>query len=608
MTTGSELYVPIRNDFSGDPKDQSFDALEKALKRCFRAIEDWAESPFVGSAHIQDASITTAKIADASITTAKIEKLSADVITSGTLNAEILLAATIRTGDTGERRVQINSAGVRLLDSDDSLVVNLPTDPELPAYFSGTVVASNLVLGGQTAVPGTIDLNTNGGTVHLAASQSDPATGPAVYSSATAETAFAPSGVPITETMGATAGARRGLWWDGTYYWFIVGGTDNYWVKANSSGTVVASGAIYPALPDYRATAIVKAGSFWYVLFTGTNALIVKYNSSGGNPVTGTTILASEWAIGGDSYASQGTLTTDGTSIYNAAFHYDTPGTILVWTFNSSLAVTASQSFSLGAASTIGGIVYGYYKGNGDFGAARHIFHAAVNGTASTSGVGLNYWVFNNSGTRQSSEEWTAAADGGLVYHDAVFYAMSRGTKVLLNYHPLTGNIAAGTYQLAYTYYDSNATGGTHESELSPRSAITIYNNRGAISVTWPTIPSGGTDDPNSIRLYMKQSASDPGTTFSDYYRQGSTYSGTSTSLIIEYSTGTAGSQDTAFPNSGSPAEFLTGLAGLSIKGDGTFLLPSFAAAPTGAEGQLYYDSVTKKAYVHNGTSWQALF
>jgi len=41
-----------------------------------------------------------------------------------------------------------------------------------------------------------------------------------------------------------------------------------------------------------------------------------------------------------------------------------------------------------------------------------------------------------------------------------------------------------------------------------------------------------------------------------------------------------------------------------AVKNNGVVQLNLFSSAPSGAEGQIYYNSTTKKLYYHNGTNW----
>ena len=46
----------------------------------------------------------------------------------------------------------------------------------------------------------------------------------------------------------------------------------------------------------------------------------------------------------------------------------------------------------------------------------------------------------------------------------------------------------------------------------------------------------------------------------------------------------------------------------MRVKATGQINLTGLAAAPTGAAGDIYYDSVTNKHYGHNGSAWNALY
>ena len=59
------------------------------------------------------------------------------------------------------------------------------------------------------------------------------------------------------------------------------------------------------------------------------------------------------------------------------------------------------------------------------------------------------------------------------------------------------------TWYAATTWYDGDATGGTHETTPSPRAAFT-FKKRSRYTITSGDIPDlGGTDDPDRIRVYL---------------------------------------------------------------------------------------------------------
>ena len=74
------------------------------------------------------------------------------------------------------------------------------------------------------------------------------------------------------------------------------------------------------------------------------------------------------------------------------------------------------------------------------------------------------------------------------------------------------GAASLGDRWVAYSWYDSNSTGGLHETELSPRRKITLVK-RAKLKVTIDPVPTGaaGTNDPNVARIYVAVQSSDPG-------------------------------------------------------------------------------------------------
>jgi len=88
---------------------------------------------------VQDGIITETKIADNAISTPKLQ---AGAVTADILAATIVLASLLKTADTG-RRIELDIEGVRLIDADDALVVNIPTNGD-PVYVKGDINAASL--------------------------------------------------------------------------------------------------------------------------------------------------------------------------------------------------------------------------------------------------------------------------------------------------------------------------------------------------------------------------------------------------------------------------------------------------------------------------------
>jgi len=88
---------------------------------------------------------------------------------------------------------------------------------------------------------------------------------------------------------------------------------------------------------------------------------------------------------------------------------------------------------------------------------------------------------------------WTLNSDGVLSGHSTITWTDTTAfTK---------------TWYAATTWYDGDATGGTHETSPSPRTAFSL-RKRQYYTVTSADIPDeGGTDDPDRIRIYLASSA-----------------------------------------------------------------------------------------------------
>lgn len=135
------------------------------------------------------------------------------------------------------------------------------------------------------------------------------------------------------------------------------------------------------------------------------------------------------------------------------------------------------------------------------------------------------------------------------------------------------------TLWVAYAWYDSAGT--THETVMGPRSSLTIRRHE-RVQVTTPAIPTGGADDPNAVRIYALQGASDTGAgTFWNEAQD----SGTSRYLIALAGSGTHDGAGTAFP-AGTPATLQDAGAKWSLKGDGTVAFAT-TVTPGGKPAQI---------------------
>lgn len=222
-----------------------------------------------------------------------------------------------------------------------------------------------------------------------------------------------------------------------------------------------------------------------------------------------------------------------------------TVGSVIDTTYDPGQAITAAAA------------------GNFDFGAAR----VAVASSAVD--------TFNSTGTRQTNEQfpYSSTAANGIAYGDALadgarFWTLPpTSTAVNLTKHSTwTWTTASSIYWVAYSWYDSNATGGTHESTVGPRASITM-GRRQQLVITSQSIPgAGGTNDPNNIRFYTLPNATDPGV---GGLKLQATQSATTLTLTSYASGGAADPSSNNFP-AGTAGTLKSQTGGLALNGDGT--------------------------------------
>jgi hypothetical protein len=212
------------------------------------------------------------------------------------------------------------------------------------------------------------------------------------------------------------------------------------------------------------------------------------------------------------------------------------------------------------------GPLVGILKGSFDFGASRVVTKQA----ASTS----DWRVATSSagGTRQTSQEFAASGIlKGIGWDGSNFWGLS--TNGSLYKH--TTDTAAGAWLAGYTWYDSNATGGTHETMISPLNSFT-RKRRARCTITSPSIPpGGGTDDPNGIRPYA-------GTSSGAMKLQSTPAAGV---ISVTYDVlGTGGAAPPGSNNFGAggatPAQIVNPSNSLIISGDGTITAVSLVMTP----------------------------
>lgn len=198
-------------------------------------------------------------------------------------------------------------------------------------------------------------------------------------------------------------------------------------------------------------------------------------------------------------------------------------------------------------------------------------------------------------GTRYTTEDWDRAGayiggGGGIVFDGSRFYSASGAeymisdTSVPLYQH--TTDASTDPIHWAYTFFDNNASGSTHETTLGPILTKTRKRRWGQ-AAAWPTygrppVAPGDVDSPNDVRIYAAKKATTP--TVAEMLRQTKvieasaywTFEGARTDIATGLPDTTQPSAPTVntFPE-GNSAILKSSSGGFLVRGNGTGAWPA---------------------------------
>ena len=511
--------------------------------------------------------------ADITAHTITAGSIAAGAIGATELAAELVLASVIKTADAGAR-VEIDVNGVRSYNASEEVEVQIPTDGSA-VYVKGQIQATELLVTGNAYLRGTGNELSAGSVTTLGAALSAPSQAPALSQSwdtfTIASPVFAWQGLSY-DSAGGAGGATKVFWsldQDAFGAWKVreLKASDGLVNRSMSSDLATELAGHGVDTTGLNAYGIARHSSYIYVLVS-TNPAPTFATSWGAARYNASDLTFSSF-FGGLSMpysasASQNPqICSDGTNPYIVDKGSGT-GTIKWNKYNDSMVKqgsTIDTTYSSGSGHT----VIGAAAGNFDFGAFRIAAMISESGTVET---------FDSTGARQANEQFptktVGTGYGGLTYGDAVadgarFWSHG-GASPLTKHSTWTWTTASAKYWVGYTWHDSNATGGTHETTVGPRASITM-GRRKKLLVTMAALPgSGGTDDPDNHRIYMFPNATAPATT--SLKLQTGTPDLTKTLRTYD-SGGAAPPVANDFP-AATAAELKSGSAEWSLKGDGT--------------------------------------
>lgn len=533
---------------------------------------------------------------DIAVETVTTEHLLAGSVTGEKFASELSVSSKFIVGATDEfgipfgRRGEWSPEAFRFVNPDETLLLNIPGDPDENAHYDGDLTIRTATVREGLSIQSPYNEITSDSGLTLAAGVSNPSGKPGLtigYDTVTLQqvSRAGQSG----STMGTFALNPGNVTCicpttDANIFWVVERRSNGsrIWRYNLTTGENVqdSSGNYLWDYGDWRITgmAILDDGDdVWIGEWSGNNKWYL--NRSLHSPPLN--IYDTRVGVAG----SWPTVVTDGTDWF--IMESRTGGFLgqmivrrIGWNSTNFGEVPKVQDITLGAGtgSTIGTHVSGGRVGAMDLGGTRvaYLFQSA-----STDVRAANHAT---NATRDSSLEWPsgmASSQRGFMWHPATstWYGLD-ASGTLIKY--TTQTLSGGTHcHVANSIYDSDAGGtGTHETLIGPKATIAM-RKRALLRVSIPTVPvaGGGDDDPDKYRLYAAQnsSATPPASTSFRLQAEGTTpTTGPGSATLTTLATATAAPPTTNnFPNA-TPAYVRSiatdggGDARWNFKGDGT--------------------------------------
>lgn len=543
---------------------------------------------------IEDAAITRAKIANAAIGTAQVEELEVGVLTGGVLNAPVIVGDRIATGEQDEPRIELNNETFVIFKFDDlgNLVQGSYMDPN-GSRFDGNALLQDVDIRGILTLLGQGNRIAQNAKVTLESGITAPTVAPTVQASWPTIQLKDENNIPITGVRYVDRAPGAG----GTVYWWAMTVVENGSIHVTqhnlTTGAFVerhlvhhkdARSDLYPHQP-YTNSFLVKS---WDTIRNSPQILMlgrrnddgVLYSNSIGLYVyTSTSDVpadadADSYSGGWSSYGKpDGVWTFDGspcltrspddggtTNLFVVAYSSSSSDKEIFRTVDLSLqeiqktvsnATVTSKTLNTprGAAAgqfDIGDSTVHYAYGNDGF-------YRFTNDSTEANETNYEFAAVSTSVIAlgwNGASFWSADSSGHIYTHDGISWSDASYQKEL---------------RVAYSWYDSDLTGGKHETTLSPETKIQA-KKRARLAVTSAVWTASGTDGVNGFRVYA-------GVGTGTKYLQGAFTVQTSQVTALAVTGNTIVDKEADFP-AATPAELLNTTATLSIKGDGNAKFP----------------------------------
>ena len=495
--------------------------------------------------------------------------LAAGAVQATHLTSVLALVTKICSSETG-RRWEADADGIRVYEADGTILINFPTDPGTPSSFYGDLFASSLTVEDQLAIRGLINEISKGAQLVLASGTTAPSSPPTV----TIDWEQFDTGYEA-EYEGYNP-ARFGL-----VRWAKSGQPERWWMMLNPYGA-------YSVVSSYNddGTRTVFGGDFFVdgmnyavgLTVIGTDVYVLgkvysdyfnfKWRVRG---YTNAGVQIADWEWVRPANGSDPTIWNNGTYVMISWVQEDTHR--LQWRpYNKLTGAAMAAATVLNLVTPANATPYAATYTAGDFGNMRLL--------VSFNGIPTVY-SFDGTGVHQPNESFPlpSSANKGIYYHSGVFWTHDAAAHLLTKHTATTWLAESSTWYASNTWYDGDATGGTHETAQSPRKSFTM-KKRARLNLTTAILPvrpiPNTTDDAKATRIYIGRGAADPGRTYME--RMATLADGvrnwTSSSITLPAGVATSPPPATSdFPAS-SPGK-LTSADGttLVLQGDGTATL-----------------------------------
>lgn len=515
------------------------------------------------------------------------DALAAGAVSADKLNALLAIVGLLTTSATGTgQRVELDPAGLRMVKADNTLRINFPTAEGEDPTVRARIQADGLTVYEGATFYSSMNEFARDAEISLAEQVAGPLAGPVptmTWEGVTLErTAFTdvlgtfaldPSQIVGTGRdfrSGATRVTIMQKRPGGTRLW--------YYDMTGSLSNLLVGGVLHPFTDyvDWEITGgvLTDAQSTWLGKWSVDNQWYFRHNN-------GVTDVFNDYPSANPS--TRNVMGWNGTDILVAEKISTTGYRFRRVNPATNPATVIENVNSTGRAPATPGLCF-VFKGAADFGSTKWVAAHQDSGS---------YWPFTAAGAYDNPNKWGPPASkmGGFWNAaDSLFYTVGADGILYKHTDLKWTDPLLDTWHVGQSFYDSNATGGTHETGLGTVTSFAM-SKRARVRLSLADVPyTGEVDDPDQWRLYAKRGAA-PLTNRSDMKLQASGPYTDKTYLMgfVPTTGGTAALQFGTFPNA-SPARFYSArtFAGdptkhiIELRGDGSGHFGTLEVSSTG--------------------------